>query len=41
MEQARLNLASNQMNLVGIKNSLKPTLNAFAEADQQRLVRAT
>jgi len=30
MEQARLNLASNQMNLVGIKNSLKPTLNAFA-----------
>jgi outer membrane protein TolC len=31
MEQARLNLASNQMNLVGIKNSLKPTLNAFAE----------
>ena len=31
MEQARLNLESNQMNLVGIKNSLKPTLNAFAE----------
>ena len=31
MEQARINLASNQMNLVGIKNSLKPTLNAFAE----------
>ena len=31
MEQARLNLASNQMNLVGIKNSLKPTLQAFAE----------
>jgi len=31
MEQARVNLASNQMNLVGIKNSLKPALNAFAE----------
>jgi outer membrane protein len=29
--QARLNLESNQMNLVGIKNSLKPTLQAFAE----------
>ena len=31
MEQARLNLDSNQMNLVGIKNSLRPTLQAFAE----------
>jgi outer membrane protein len=31
MEQARLNLASNEMNLVGIKNSLRPTLQAFAE----------
>jgi outer membrane protein TolC len=31
MEQLRLNLTSNQMNLVGIKNSLKPTLQAFAE----------
>ncbi len=31
MEQARLNLQSNQMNLVGIRNSLKPTLQAFAE----------
>jgi outer membrane protein len=29
--QARLNIDSNQMNLVGIKNSLKPTLQAFAE----------
>lgn len=29
--QARLNIESNQMNLVGIKNSLKPTLQAFAE----------
>jgi outer membrane protein len=31
MQQARLNLESNQMNLVGIRNSLKPTLQAFAE----------
>jgi outer membrane protein len=31
MAQARLNLASNEMNLVGIKNSLRPTLQAFAE----------
>lgn len=31
MEQARINLDSNQMNLVGIKNSLKPTLQAFGE----------
>jgi outer membrane protein TolC len=31
LQQARLNLDSNQMNLVGIKNSLKPTLQAFAE----------
>jgi outer membrane protein TolC len=29
--QARLNIDSNEMNLVGIKNSLKPTLQAFAE----------
>ena len=29
--QARLNLDSNQMNLVGIKSSLKPTLQAFVE----------
>ena len=29
--QARLNLESNQMNLVGIKSSLKPTLQVFAE----------
>jgi outer membrane protein TolC len=29
--QARVNLESNQMNLVGIRNSLKPTLQAFAE----------
>jgi len=31
IEQARLNLESNNMNLVGIKNSLKPTLQVFAE----------
>lgn len=31
LEQARLNLQSNNLNLVGIKNSLKPTLQAFAE----------
>ena len=31
IEQARTNIDSNQMNLVGIKNSLKPTLQAFAE----------
>ncbi len=29
--QARINIESNEMNLVGIKNSLKPTLQAFAE----------
>ncbi len=29
--QAQLNIESNEMNLVGIKNSLKPTLQAFAE----------
>ena len=28
---ARINIESNEMNLVGIKNSLKPTLQAFAE----------
>jgi outer membrane protein len=31
VQQARVNLDSNQMNLVGIKNSLKPSLQAFAE----------
>ena len=31
IEQSSLNLQSNQMNLVGIKNSLRPTLQAFAE----------
>jgi len=31
LQQGRLNLESNQMNLVGIKSSLRPTLQAFAE----------
>jgi outer membrane protein len=31
IQQGRLNLDSNQMNLAGIKSSLKPTLQAFAE----------
>ncbi len=35
--QARINLESNQLNLVGIKNSLKPTLQAFAEVTNNGL----
>ncbi len=31
IQQSRINLESNNLNLVGIKNSLKPTLQAFAE----------
>ena len=31
LEQARLNIDSKKMNLVGIRSSLRPTLNAFAE----------
>jgi outer membrane protein len=31
IEQARINIESNELNLTGIKNSLKPTLQAFAE----------
>jgi outer membrane protein len=31
IEQANINLQSNEMNLVGIKNALKPTLQAFGE----------
>jgi outer membrane protein TolC len=31
LQQARINLESNQLNLVGIKNSLKPGLQAFAQ----------
>jgi outer membrane protein len=35
--QGRLNLESNRLNLIGIKNSLKPTLNAFAELTNNAL----
>ncbi|HUO61200.1 MAG TPA: TolC family protein [Candidatus Acidoferrales bacterium] len=35
--QSRLNLESNQMNLVGIKNSLKPTLQGFFELTNNAL----
>jgi outer membrane protein TolC len=31
IEQSRINIQSNQLNLAGIKSSLKPTLQAFAE----------
>lgn len=31
IQQARINLESNQLNLVGIRNSLKPTLQVFGE----------
>jgi outer membrane protein TolC len=31
VQQAKINLESNQLNLAGIKSSLKPTLQAFAE----------
>lgn len=31
IQQSKINLESNQMNLVGIKNSLKPTLQAFTD----------
>jgi len=31
INQSRINLESNQLNLIGIKNELKPTLQAFAE----------
>lgn len=31
IQQGKLNIESNQLNLVGVKNSLKPTLQAFAE----------
>jgi outer membrane protein TolC len=37
IEQARINIQSNQMNLTGIKNSLKPTLQAFTEATNNGL----
>jgi outer membrane protein len=35
--QARINIDSNQLNLVGIKNSLKPTLQVFAEVTNNGL----
>src|ERR1700722_19209879 len=35
--QSRLNIDSNKLNLVGIKNALKPTLQAFAELTNNRL----
>jgi len=38
MAQARLNLESNHMNLVGIKNELRPTLQAFTELTNNGLV---
>jgi len=38
MAQARLNLQSNQMNLVGIKSELKPTLQAFTEVTNNGLI---
>jgi outer membrane protein TolC len=37
IEQSRINLESNHLNLVGIKNSLKPTLQAFAEVTNNGL----
>ncbi len=40
VEQSRVNIESNQLNLVGIKNSLKPTLQAFAEVTNNGLTGA-
>jgi outer membrane protein TolC len=37
IEQSRINIESNELNLVGIKNSLKPTLQAFAELTNNAL----
>lgn len=37
IEQAKINLESNQMNLVGIRNSLKPSLQAFLGATNNGL----
>ncbi len=37
IQQANINLDSNRQNLVGIKNSLKPTLQAFAEVTNNGL----
>jgi outer membrane protein len=40
MIKAQIDIESNQMNLVGIKNSLKPTLQAFAELTNNGLTGA-
>jgi outer membrane protein TolC len=40
VQQARINLESNQLNLVGIKSSLRPTLQAFAELTNNGLAGA-
>jgi outer membrane protein TolC len=40
IQQGRLNLESNSLNLVGVKNSLKPTLQAFAELTNNGLTGA-
>jgi outer membrane protein TolC len=37
VEQANINIESNKLNLVGIKNALKPTLQAFAEVTNNGL----
>ena len=37
IEQGRLNLESNNLNLIGVKNSLKPTLQGFAEVTNNAL----
>ena len=39
VQQANINLESNKLNLVGIKNSLKPTLQVFAELTNNGLER--
>jgi outer membrane protein len=40
VQQSRINLESNKLNLVGIRNSLKPTLQAFAELTNNGLAGA-
>lgn len=40
IEQANINIDSNKLNLVGIKNSLKPTFQAFAELTNNGLTGA-
>lgn len=37
IEQSKINIESNKLNLVGIRNSLKPTLQAFAEVTNNGL----